>query len=475
MLATGLLGLYGSGCADGKSPSEPTVSQPGRISVSVVTSGGDLDDTGYDVVVGAAGFRRPISLSGHSSFDFPPGSHTILLEGIAQNCSVASANPLSVTVSPGSLTEVAFAVECMTTGVAITTRTIGSHLPSEHQLQLNNPPSVPLSINGTTVFGRLAPGTHTVTLSMRGLNCTVTSASSITVTVSNRAVTPVEFEISCGPPVRLESIAYTLGNSTSLLRTINVVRPDGTNAFEISAGHSPAWSPDGAKLVFSTTECPDYYDYYGNDPFCEGGLVVVDPETREFLSIPSGGADGFDPAWSPTGNEIAFVRCCAGTGGGSQLFLLRLDGAPGGGPAIQIALPAVLSALHPAWSPDGQRIAFSCAIDPGVFDLCVVNADGTGIVRLTGGLAQHIQPAWSPDGSRIAFAIHSPLSPPHIAVISPGGGAISILTPGANPAWSRNGSKLVFERGDLLFISNADGSNATQLLNGMGHDPAWRP
>lgn len=472
MLATGLLVLYGGGCGDGQSPVDPIVSQPGRISVSVQATGGDLDDNGYDVVVGSDGFRRPVSLAGHSAFDFAAGSHTVLLEGVAHNCSVVSANPLSVTVSAGGITEVVFVVECMTTGVEVTTRTTGSHFPSQHQLLVDNPPPVSLSINGSTVVGRVTPGTHTVTLSVQAVNCTVTSAKSITVLVSNRAVTPVQFEVACGPPVRLESIAYTFVHSNPTpYRSINLVRPDGTSAVEITAGHSPAWSPDGTKLVFSTRECSDdYYDY----GFCSGGVMIVDPETREF-SIPSNASDGFDPAWSPNGNEIVFAGCCSGTSGAPQLFLLRLDGSPGGGSAIPLVMPSVLYAEHPAWSPDGQRIAFSCAIDPEHLDICVIKADGSGLVRLTTGITQDQHPAWSPDGNRIAFTTYVTATSPQIAIMAPTGGSISVLTLGADPAWSKDGRKLVFERDNLLFTSDSDGSNATQLMTGHGYDPAWRP
>ena len=51
----------------------------------------------------------------------------------------------------------------------------------------------------------------------------------------------------------------------------------------------------------------------------------------------------------------------------------------------------------PSWSPDGQRIAFEAKID-GRFAIVVMNADGTGLRRLTTGPADDFASSWSPDG-----------------------------------------------------------------------------
>ena len=61
--------------------------------------------------------------------------------------------------------------------------------------------------------------------------------------------------------------------------------------------------------------------------------------------------------------------------------------------------------FDPAWSPDGQKIAFTSNRDGGGndWDIYVMNADGSDIARLTDG-AGNEYPAWSPDGQKIAFS-----------------------------------------------------------------------
>jgi dipeptidyl aminopeptidase/acylaminoacyl peptidase len=55
-----------------------------------------------------------------------------------------------------------------------------------------------------------------------------------------------------------------------------------------------------------------------------------------------------------------------------------------------------------SYSPDGTRIAFMNNYD-GDFEICVMNADGTGVKQLTKNSALDAYPSWSPDGAKIAF------------------------------------------------------------------------
>jgi len=463
--------VVAAACSDG-----PTAPRLGTIRVAVVTSGGDQDIDGYEVVldsttrqpvnvavavIGSEGTRRVESTIAGIS----PGTHVLKLEAVADNCTVTGADSRSITVADGQAVTVEFSVVCAATGVEVATHTTGPDIPFVYDLLVDQS-SIPVAPNGTQVVSHLHPGVHVVSLHMRTENCSVVGGDQ-TISVPARTVTPVRFEITCIPVVRSEKIAYvvdTLVNGNRA-RWIALVKPDGSGARLIAVGDSPAWSPDGTRLAFSTTSCSNFDDYYGFA--CAGGLALIDPETLNLFSV--AGTGGFKPAWSPTGDQIAFTRCCE-YADKTRLYLARADGSA----TAYFNIPGLLSVTEPTWSPDGKRIAFICFIRFSS-ELCVINNDGSGLVQLTNDDASENAPAWSPDGSRIAFSRYVPGSAAEIVLIPPGGGGVTHLTEGFEPAWSRDGSRLVFAGPDGLYTINADGSRRTRLTTGYHDAPAWRP
>jgi TolB protein len=138
-------------------------------------------------------------------------------------------------------------------------------------------------------------------------------------------------------------------------------------------------------------------------------------------------------------------------------------------------IPFVDVVRDPTWSPDGRRIAFTCFLDNASADVCLINRDGSGFVRLTKDGSTKGDPAWSPDGSRIAFTKITAGSPPEIVLVASDGGGVTRLTDGFEAAWSPDGATLIFAGGDGLYTINVDGSQRTRLTTGGQTTPAWRP
>jgi len=194
---------------------------------------------------------------------------------------------------------------------------------------------------------------------------------------------------------------------------------------------------------------------------------------------------GRRPAWSPDGARLAFGgTACGGMGGDdSEICVMNADGS---GLVDLTNNPAHDD--EPAWSPDGTRLVFRSMRD-GQAELYVVNADGSGTTRLTtnAGVAWLALPAWSPDGAKIAFDCYVDAGNLDICVVNANGTAVTRLTadPGSDfaPTWKPDGSAIAFTttRFDGRFeiaVMHSDGSSPTWLPVNAGlyaADPAWSP
>ncbi|HSH83476.1 MAG TPA: DUF5050 domain-containing protein, partial [Herpetosiphonaceae bacterium] len=177
------------------------------------------------------------------------------------------------------------------------------------------------------------------------------------------------------------------------------------------------------------------------------------------------------PAWSPDGSKIAFVSTREGD---SEIYVMNANGSE------QMNLTSnAASDYWPAWSPDGSKIAFESN-----YEIYVMNADGSEQTRLTTFVGFDSYPAWSPDGSKIAFV--STLDGDYeIYVMNADGSEQTNLTNNAakdiHPDWSPDGSKIAFQSyrdGDSeIYVMNADGSEQMNLTSNAVDDtyPVWSP
>jgi Tol biopolymer transport system component len=144
---------------------------------------------------------------------------------------------------------------------------------------------------------------------------------------------------------------------------------------------SYAWSPDGTQLVLSLYKGRDFREM----------LFVANADGSSLVKI---AADAGSPDWSSL-DRIVAVR---------NGRLITLD--PDGGNVVRLANGI---SYDPDWSPDGTRIAYMCRRLTHA-DVCVVNADGTGRVDLTGSHAVDWSPSWSPSGTQIIWATSKGIS-----------------------------------------------------------------
>ena len=112
-----------------------------------------------------------------------------------------------------------------------------------------------------------------------------------------------------------------------------------------------------------------------------------------------------DPAWSPDGERIAFTWQAGDGVRSRRIYLMDADG----GNKRRLTGNDWLEET-PAWSPDGTRVAFIVTrahegSDLQDLDIYVIGVDGTGQVRLTDTPGVDAFPKWSPDGERIRLRV----------------------------------------------------------------------
>lgn len=169
---------------------------------------------------------------------------------------------------------------------------------------------------------------------------------------------------------------------------IHVIDADGTNERRLTTNagaagdpdfdHDPAWSADGAKLLFVSYRTGDDEIWMIN---ADGSGTPVNLTNRP--------GDQYSPAMSPDGTKIVFVDQDEDDG---LIMVMDANGAN------QRPLTGSPIGGEPAWSPDGTMIAFTRNSQ-----IWVMNADGTNQRQLTFNNIDD-EPAWSPDGTRIVFS-----------------------------------------------------------------------
>jgi TolB protein len=175
-----------------------------------------------------------------------------------------------------------------------------------------------------------------------------------------------------------------------------IASADGSNRAQITQASSydgqATWSPSNPGLPLYSGEAARA----GTDLAIaveqnnQWDIYTIRADGSNLTRLTSDPAQDWQPAWSPRGDKIAFV---SNRGGTFQIYTMAPDGS-----SVTRLTDFPVGAEQPAWSPDGRWLAFVAYTGDGQAsqrrEICLMMADGRGLVRLTQNAWEDTEPTW---------------------------------------------------------------------------------
>lgn len=265
-----------------------------------------------------------------------------------------------------------------------------------------------------------------------------------------------------GPP---GSVVFYSARDGHPNNQIYVMNPDGSSPLRVTYDAASDVDPDispDGKYIVFTSNQTGNNDIFVQDRSGVVRNLTNNPATDEWAR------------WSPDGKQIVFDS--NRDGGVFEIYVMNADGT---GTPAQLTDPPTLG-RYPSWSPDGKQIVFRRGID-----IFTINADGSGApVQLTTEVPPSFaqMPVWSPDGRYIVFMSFREGYCAVFRMTADGNEQIN-LTPkdpadpptswcSRAPSWSANGHEIFFmsfrpstSGQNEIFVTNMDGTDVRQLTD----------
>jgi TolB protein len=263
---------------------------------------------------------------------------------------------------------------------------------------------------------------------------------------------------------------------------IYVIAPDGSGLKRLTTSplqeSDPAWSPDGSRIAFVRyASCPLHLPacaldlVSGNVVAGSGAVFVMNADGSHVRQLTKNMPGVNEPTWSPDGARIAYS---AGDLANS-LYVMNADGSH---------VRRIASGMEPDWSPDGKSLLLLTGFAGDIGRVSV--AGGRVSIKVSGFQDGAQDPAWSPDGTRFAYSLENGRYRYVLYTVGANGAGTKALVTGGDslqPAWSPDGKSLVFSRGGehglaaTLWTVQADGSGVKQLTHKGPYEdsrPSWQ-